>query len=145
MKHLGKLALASGFMMVLAASSCDDDATVASANLIKAADNFEVMRRITFNNDYTNEYILEIVGYCSMDLNDSGTAFNVICKVGKNDYKRHTQVLSTFTSATVEQLEPSKVSAYHYRMTYKPQAILPDVDFRGSSEELKTNSSELNQ
>ncbi|MGQ4828211.1 beta-sandwich lipoprotein, partial [Enterococcus faecalis] len=85
---------------------------------------FEVYRKISFNNDYTNEYILVVEGLCSMDVNDAETAFNVICKVGPNEYLRHTQVLSTFTSATVEQLKTSNVSAYHYRMTYKPQAIL---------------------
>lgn len=136
-----RIALAFSMILVLAAGACDsDDAKIVEANLTKAADNFEVNRRITFNNDYTNEYLLLIEGPCSMDLNSAGTAFNVICKVGPNEYKRHTQVLSTFTSATVEQIDAVKASAYHYRVTYKPQSILPDVDFRGSLDELTTNT-----
>lgn len=140
MKSIKRFALFSALAITLAAGSCYDDAKVVEQNLIKAADNFEVYRKISFNNDYTNEYILVVEGLCSMDVNDAKTAFNVICKVGPNEYLRHTQVLSTFTSATVEQLKTSNVSAYHYRMTYKPQAILPDIDFRGSLEELTTNT-----
>jgi len=41
-----------------------------------------------------------------------------------------------------EQLDGAQVSAYHYRVVFKPQAILPDIDFRGSGEELLENSSE---
>ncbi len=107
-----------------------DDANVASRNLTKAADNFEVNRRIVFYNGITDNYILEIEGLCSFDLNESKTAFNVICKVGNNKYKRHTLVLSDNVTAFVEQLEPNKVSAYHYRVTFKPLVIIPDVDIR---------------
>ena len=137
-----KLLLALGLVSVLAAGSCEDDAAVASRNLTKAADNFEVQRRIVFYNGILDSYILTVEGACSMDLNSSGTAFNVICKVGRDNYKRHTLVLSDNTSAFVEQLEPSKVSAYHYRVTFKPQALLPDIDFRGSAEELTTNTAQ---
>lgn len=66
----------------------------------------------------------------------AGTAFNVICKVGPSRYKRHTLVLSDNTSAFVEQLEPAKASAYHYRVTFRPQTIIPDIDFRGDAAEL---------
>lgn len=129
----------------LLAGCDDDDATVASANLAKAADNFEINRRIVFYNGITDSYMLLIEGLCSMDLNANGTAFNVICKTGPGEYKRHTQVLSDNTSAFVEQLDGAKVSAYHYRVTFKPQSILPDVDFRGDAGELVTNSSEAMQ
>lgn len=82
-----------------------------------------------------------------MDLNNAGTALNVVCEVGSgpNDFKRHTLVLSDDVSAVVEQLEAVEVSTYHYRVDFKPQAILPDIDFRGSAEELMTNRSEANQ
>ncbi len=117
-------------------SSCVDDAKVATENIKKAADNFEINRRVVFYNGITDSYILPVEGRCSMDLNGSGTAFNVICKTGPSEYKRHTLVLSDNTSAFVEQLESVKVSAYHYRVTFKPQSIIPDVNFRGDASEL---------
>lgn len=131
--------------MSILAGCVEDDAKIATANLTKAADNFEINRRVVFYNGLTDTYILSVEGLCSMDLNASATAFNVICKVGPNDYKRHTLVLSDNTSAFVEQLEPATVSAYHYRVTFKPQAIISDIDFRGDANELITNSSEAMQ
>lgn len=138
--------LAAMLAATAALTGCtDDDAKIASANITKAADNFEINRRVVFYNGITNSYILSVEGLCSMDLNSAGTAFNVICKVGPSQYKRHTLVLSDNTSAFVEQLEPAQASAYHYRVTFKPQAIVPDIDFRGDADELTTNSSEANQ
>lgn len=130
---LGALALTVGL------AGCDTDATIATENLKKAADNFEINRRIVFYNGITDGYMLVIEGLCSMDLNSSGTAFNVICKTGRSDFKRHTLVLSDNTSAFVEQLDSANVSAYHYRVIFKPQQILPDIDLRIDGGELMTD------
>lgn len=114
-------------------TGCQDDAQIASSNLTKAADNFEINRRIVFYNGITNTYILSIEGRCSFDLNQSSTAFNVICKTSPSEYKRHTLVLSDNTTAFVEQLDAAKVSAYHYRVTFKPEQIVPDFNLRIST------------
>ncbi len=127
MKILKLLTL--GLMSALAVG-CVDDAQVATHNTKKAADNFEVNRRIVFYNGITDNYILEIEGRCSFDLNDTQTAFNVICKTGEQMYKRHTLVLSDNVTAFVEQIEPNKASSYFYRVTFKPSVIAPDVDVR---------------
>jgi hypothetical protein len=29
-----------------------------------------------------------------------------------------------------EQIDPAKASVFHYRVIFKPAAIIPDVDFR---------------
>lgn len=134
-EDMKKLLMAALAGVLLA--GCVDDAVVANKNIIKAADNFEVNRRIVFYNGITDSYMLSIEGLCSMDLNTTGTAFNVLCKVGQSQYKRHTLVLSDNTTAFVEQLEPNKASAYHYRVTFKPQSIIPDIDLRTSGTGLK--------
>ena len=107
-----------------------DDSEVATRNLIKAADNFEVNRRIVFYNGITDTYMLEIEGRCSIDLNQNNTAFNVICDVGNGNYKRHTLVLSDNVTAFVEQIEPNKVSKNFYRVTFKPSTIIPNIGVR---------------
>lgn len=112
---------------------CSSDAEVASENLSKAADNFEVSRRIVMFNGITDKYLMEIVGACSIEEDDK--QLEVTCKVGKGEYKKHFLHLSDNVSYFVEQGEPVKVSANHYRVTFKPQSILPDPDFRGSSED----------
>lgn len=120
--------LAAG-LIALSLTACDDS-EVATRNLIKAADNFEVNRRIVFYNGITDTYMLEIEGRCSIDLNQNNTAFNVICDVGNGNYKRHTLVLSDNVTAFVEQIEPNKVSKNFYRVTFKPSTIIPNVDIR---------------
>lgn len=130
-----KLITAAALALLPVLASCTD-AEVASENIKKAADNFEINRRIVFYNGITDAYILEIQGMCSMDLNSAGTAFNVICKTGQNMYKRHTLVLSDNVTAFVEQLEPVAASAYHYRVVFKPQAVIPDINFKWDTQEL---------
>lgn len=122
--------IAISFGLVLA--GCESDATIAERNLTKAADQFEVNRRIVFYNGITDSYMLLIEGKCSMDLNSAGTAFNVICKTGPSSFKRHTQVLSDNTSAFVEQLEDVESSVYHTRIIFKPQTIIPDIELQTS-------------
>lgn len=111
-------------------TACMDDATVADANIKKAADNFEINRRIVFYNGITDTYLLSIEGKCSIDLNQTGTAFNVICKTGTNDFKRHTLVLSDNVTAFVEQLDGKEASTSRYRVTFKPSVVVPDIDVR---------------
>lgn len=112
-------------------SGCgEDDAVIASRNLSKGADNFEILRRVVFLNGITDTYLMEILGYCS--IRDQRTQLEVTCKVGDGVYKKHFLGLSDNVTYFVEHLYPTRASAYHYRVTFKPQSIFPDYDFRGS-------------
>lgn len=108
----------------------EDDATIAEANMTKAADNFEVNRRIAFINTWTDAVLLEAVGYCNVDTKNAWAVIK--CKTGKgaDDYYRHLMLQSGHVTAVVEQLEPQPVNVYHYRVTLKPQSFLPDYDMR---------------
>ena len=117
-----------------------DDAKIASRNLSKAAENFEIDRRIIFYNGITDTYMLTIDGRCAID--DQGEQLEVVCKVSQDAYKKHFLGLSDNVTYFAEQLETADVSAYHYRVTFKPQTILPDIDFRGSGTEFLENKSE---
>jgi ribosomal protein L28 len=112
-------------------SACQDDAAVASRNLSKAADNFEVNRRIIFYNGITDAYMLVIEGFCSLDI--SSNALRVTCKVGPNEFKKHQLGLSDNVTFFAEQLESKNVSVNNYRVTFKPQQIIPDIDLRGGA------------
>jgi len=115
-------------MVVL--GGCMDDAEVASYNMVKAADNFEINRRVVFFNGITDNYLLEIEGKCSIKADTYDGQLEVICKTGPQLYKKHFLGLSDNVAYFVEQLEPVKASAYHYRVTFKPQSIVPDIDLR---------------
>lgn len=137
------VAVAAVLFVALTLVACEgpDDADVVSENISKAADNFEVSRRIVMFNGITDQYLLIVEGRCNIV--DEGNQLEVTCKLGDDAFKKHFLGLSDNVSYFVEQGEPVDVSEYHYRVTFKPQAILPDPDFRGSTED--TPFSEENQ
>ena len=106
------------------------DAEMASRNLSKAADMFELERRIVFYNGITDAYILTVEGRCS--LTDSMDTLAVTCKTGHDKYKKHYLGLSDNVTYFSEQLEASAVSVYHYRVIFKPQSIIPNIDLETS-------------
>ncbi|MEK4513622.1 beta-sandwich lipoprotein [Paenibacillus sp. FSL K6-2524] len=117
-------------ILAISLTACTD-ADIASSNLSKAADNFEIDRRIVFYNGITDSYMLTIEGRCSLgNQDDRSTQVTVTCKTGDNQYKKHFLGLSDNVTYFAEQLEPVNVSTYHYRVTFKPQSIVPDVDIR---------------
>jgi hypothetical protein len=105
-----------------------NDAQVASHNLSKAADNFEINRRIVFYNGITNDYILTIEGLCSQEQTDKKLA--VTCKTGPTQFKKHFLGLSDNVTYFSEQMDAAQADVYHYRVTFKPKVIVPNIDFR---------------
>jgi ABC-type Fe3+-hydroxamate transport system substrate-binding protein len=121
------------FVVILIAvllSGCMSDADVASQNVSKAADQFEINRRIVFYNGITGEYILVIEGLCSLGNYDPAGSLSVVCKVSQTEYKKHFLGLSDNVTYFAEQLEPAQVGVYHYRVIFKPSVIVPDIDLQ---------------
>ncbi len=115
---------ALGASLLLA--GCASDADVASQNLSKAADQFEIVRRVIFLNGITDKYIMVIEGRCS--IKDENNQLEVTCKTQGNEYKKHFLGLSDNVTYFAEQLEGASVSTMHYRVIFKPETIIPDVD-----------------
>lgn len=113
---------------------CATDADVASQNLSKAADSFEVTRRIVFYNGITGDYILTIEGLCSLGNFDDPGELTVTCKTGPTDYKKHFLGLSDNVTYFAEQIDSASVDVYHYRVIFKPETIIPDIDLQTSGE-----------
>lgn len=107
-------------------TGCASDAATASYNLSAAADQFEINRRIVFFNGITDTYLLTMEGRCS--ITDEGNQLEVVCRIGPNEYKKHFLGLSDNVSYFVEQLDVADASVYHYRVIFKPEAIIPDID-----------------
>lgn len=125
------------------AMACESDASIASRNVSKAADFFEVDRRIVFYNGITNEYLLTIEGKCSIE--DQINQLEVICKIGEAKFKKHFLGLSDNVTYFAGQLDPIGVSVYHHRITFKPQSILPEFDLRGDVDALGDAAPEINK
>ena len=120
-KVIAGLALTVGLM------SCND-ASIASHNLSRAADMFEIDRRIVFYNGINGEYILTIEGLCSIKIDTYDNQLEVTCKTGHGQYKKHFLGISDNVTYFAEQLESKGVSTFHYRVIFKPAAIVPDID-----------------
>lgn len=100
-------------------------AETAKHNISKAADNFEIPRRITFINGITNDYLQVIEGKCSINADREDEQMEVTCKIGPDQYKTDFLGLSDNVFYTAEQLDPVDVSVYHHRVIIKPQSIVP--------------------
>ena len=118
----------------LALSACSNDATVARSNMTKAADNFELMRRIVFYNVRLGVNVVTVEGKCSIEYGNNRSEY--ICKLGDGKFIRNFVSDSNEIVAIVEQMDPVPVNVYHFRRTFKPQTLIPDIDFRGSTNEL---------
>lgn len=127
--------------LLVALGACSSPADVAADNLSAAAENFEIQRRIVFFNGITDTYLLSVEGRCSVETNESalGGSLEVTCKIGPSQFKKHFLGLSDNVSFFVEQLEAASVSEFHYRVFFRPQTIIPDVDAQGSTSDVPQN------
>lgn len=130
-----KKSIAALLAVLAISAACNpfaSDADVAAENLSKAAEQFEVQRRIVFINGITDEYLLSIEGRCSVETSNSalGGSLEVTCKVADGEYKKHFLGLSDNVTFLVEQLSSVDVSTQRYRVIFKPEAIVPEVDLQ---------------
>lgn len=125
LKRILLMTLLAGTALGLA--GCND-ADIASSNLSREADMFRVNRRIVFYNGITGEYMLTLEGLCSLGNHDGPKELTVTCKTGDEEFKKHFLGLSDNVTYFVEQIAPNKVSRYHYKVIFKPAAIIPDID-----------------
>lgn len=124
-----KLFLLPVLALILMGQGCSD-ADVASENLSRAADQFEINRRIVFYNGISGEYILTIEGLCSLGNYDTSTSLTVTCKTGPGSYKKHFLGLSDNVTYFAEQIDAAQASEYHYRVIFKPSTIIPDIEVK---------------
>jgi hypothetical protein len=115
---------------VIGLSACQSDAEVASHNLSKAADQFEVARRIVFINGITDQYLYEVQGFCSIEADAADGQLEVTCRADEDErgYVKHFFGMSDNSLYLVEQLAPVNVSTDRPRVIFKPEALIPNVD-----------------
>lgn len=117
--------------------ACSSDADVASENLSKDAEMFKINRRIVFYNGITDQYILIVEGFCSVDPSPVGQ-LAVTCKTATkgvngakdDEFKKHFLGSGDNVTWFAEQLDAANVSTSHYKVIFKPSTIIPDVDVK---------------
>lgn len=115
----------------LALAGCNA-AETASRNISYESDNFKVMRRIVFVNGITDKYLLSIEGLCSITKDKEDNQLEVTCKTGDNQYKKHFLGISDNVTYFVEQMDASNVDTFHYKVAFRPEELLPDIDLQTS-------------
>jgi hypothetical protein len=124
------IAIFAAIVCLSVLAGCNREADVASNNLSVAADQFEIERRIVFYNTIDSSYMMTIEGLCSLGNADHAGELSVTCKVGSGSYKKHFLGLSRNVSYFVEQIDAADVSAYHYKVIFKPSTIIPDISVK---------------
>lgn len=130
MKRIILAAVVALTAMVAFTGCTESDADVAAKNISKAAEQFEVYRRIVFFNGITDKYLLVIEGRCSVETADAGLAgaLEVTCKLPNGKFKKAFLGLSDNVSYLVEQPEGIEASTTRYRVIFKPETLVPNFD-----------------
>jgi outer membrane lipoprotein-sorting protein len=95
-------------------------------NLSQAADNFEVVRKITVYNARTDMIVMEMEGLMSLS-NNSSSELVVTCRTGENEYKKNYVYLNDYVIYVVEDITGTVTDPYHYKVHF--YTALPDFDW----------------
>lgn len=130
-KIFGCVAVVAAALSLGACSAAD----TASRNISYDSDNFKVMRRVVFVNGITDKYLLSIEGLCSITKDKEDQQLEVTCKTGEGEFKKHYLGISDNVTYFVEQMDGSSVDTFHYKVAFRPETILPDIDMQTSGDE----------
>lgn len=122
------LLILGGIVWLIVAMQTDAD--VASRNLSRAAEMFEIPRRVVFYNGITDAYMLTVEGRCSIEHDGGKRQLALTCKEGKNEFRKHHLGLSDNVTYFSQQLDAKKIDVTHTRIIFKPTAIVPYLDVR---------------
>jgi hypothetical protein len=134
MKRVIMFVLAALAVLAVAAGCNDSNADVAAKNISTEAEQFKVVRQITFVDTFNNTELFRITGLCSIDPAGSGLrALAVVCKTGPNSYVKDYLGNADNVTWIVQQLRGIDVSTYRYEVVIKPFAAVPNFDSPSNS------------
>jgi hypothetical protein len=131
MKLRAIAAVAAAAVLGVTLSACESAADKASDNLSKAAENFEVPRRIVGINGITDKPLFSVEGFCSYEIKDD--SYDVICKQPDGSIERTTMGKSDNVTIVVTQMGGVKVSLFRSRVIFRPETIVPNFDLSTSA------------
>lgn len=94
-------------------------------NLSQAADNFQVVRKITVYNARTDMIVMEMEGIMSLS-NNSTSELVVTCQTGPQEYKKNYVYLNEYVIYVVEDITGTVTNPYHYKVHF--YGAVPDID-----------------
>ena len=131
MKRTRIIGAAVAVLAVAGMTACTSEADTANDNLSKAAENFEVARRIVGINAITNDVLFEVTGFCSYET--GGDTIDAICKDTDGSISRTTMGKADNVTFVSTQLAGKHVSLFHPRIIFRPETIIPNFDLSTSN------------
>lgn len=121
-------ALVAGALVAATLTGCTSAADRANENLSKAAENFEVPRRVTGINGITDNVLFTVEGFCSYEV-DGGT-LEAICLIDRasGEVERTTLHLSDNVTFVVTQTGGTEVDLFRPRVIFRPENVVPNFD-----------------
>lgn len=114
----------------LSGCSLEDEADVASYNISKEADNFNIYRRITIINNQSDITMLEFEGWCSINVDTAQNQLELTYRVGENEYYKDFIGLNDRTTYVITQLDGANVDKYHYEWMYHSNGDLIPIELK---------------
>lgn len=118
------LSMILGVAIGFTGCSWEDEADVASYNISKEADNFNVYRKVTVMNNQSDMVMLEFEGWCSITKDNNDNQLEITYRVGNGEYYKDYIGLNDRTTYVVTQIDGSAVDKYHYEWLYHSQGDL---------------------
>src|SRR5688500_20190321 len=112
-----KILAAIGLALMFLITGCTSAADTANENLSKAAENFEVPRRIVGINGITDNVLFSVEGFCSYEIVEG--AYEVICKLPDGSVERTTLARSDNVTMLVVQTGGVEVDLFRPRVDRK--------------------------
>lgn len=134
MNRITKGAIAAvASLAVLGTAGCTSAADQANQNLSKAADNFEVPRRIVGVNTITDTILFSVEGFCSYSVGEGGS-FEAICLVNRETGEVERTTLGRADNVTFvsTQMGGKEVGLFRPRVIFRPETIVPNFDLSTS-------------
>lgn len=110
--------------------SFEDEADVASYNLSKEADNFNIYRKIKVMNCQSDEVLLEFEGWCSIYKDNTDNQLEITYRVGEGQYYKDFIGLNDRVTYLVTQVDGANVDKYHYEWTYHSKGDLIPIEIK---------------
>ena len=117
-------------VMTLSGCSWEDEADVASHNISKEADNFNIYRHVIIYNNQTDKTLLEFYGWCSINKDNDDNQLEITYRVGQDQYFKDFVGLNDRTGYLVTQVDGANVDKYHYEWLYHSEGDLIPIELK---------------
>ena len=113
--------------LVVFTTGCEDQADIASHNVSKEADNFNIVWQLTVINCITDTVLFQMQGRISIEVDDYDEQLEIIVEENDCSYCKHFISLADNVTYVVEDLNlgQNEVDQFNYSLNFNPEMILP--------------------